>query len=62
MSINADDHITGYYVRAWHAGKIQSIDIVFLTEDEIHDLFKDTPPKKLRNWIIALTSWIREHR
>lgn len=62
MSLNADDHVTGYYVRAKHAGKIQSIDIVFLTEAEIDEWLKDAPPERLRAWIYALASWILEHR
>jgi len=62
VSINADDHVTGYYVRAKHAGKIQSIDIVFLTEDEIKELLKDAPRERLIGWVCVLANWILEHR
>jgi len=62
MSINADDHVTGYYVRAKHAGKFQSIDIVFLTEPEIQEMLKGADREKIIGWVVALAHWIREHR
>jgi hypothetical protein len=53
--------MTGYYVRAMHDGRWQSVDICQLTDEELDEFFKDMDPKRAVQWAKALAAWIRNN-
>ncbi len=53
--------ITGYFVRAKRDDRWQSLDIAELTDAELTEVFKETPPEKTKAWVIALAGWIRDN-
>lgn len=51
----------GLFVRTWHEGRWQAVELVTLTDDEVHLAIAGLERAELEQWVVALVGWVRDH-